>query len=63
MYRYLSRLNANPRLETGVRKDGADLDGHAWVVVDGEPVYEKPVELEPFVRVVSFGARGARETA
>ncbi len=61
MYRFLSRLNADPRLVTGVRRGEEGVVGHVWVTVAGEPVGESPAELEQYAPVAVFGAGGVRE--
>jgi hypothetical protein len=60
-YRFLSERGADPVLSIGVRKGDGGVLGHAWVTVDGEPVYEAPDELADYATVVSFGADGARD--
>ncbi len=59
LYRFLSRLNADPVLVAGMGKSG-DFVGHAWVEVDGCPLLESPQTLSPYVEVVRFGADGVR---
>lgn len=57
-YRYLSNTNADPRLVIGVRRDDRDVIGHAWVLVDGLPLYESSASLEPFLSMVEFAPDG-----
>ena len=57
-YRYLSNTNAEPQLVIGVRRDDRDVLAHAWVLVDGSPLYESSASLEPFVSVVEFAPDG-----
>src|SRR5215218_5594748 len=57
-YRYLSRANAEPWLVVGVRRDNQVLMGHAWVLVDGSPLYESSASLDPFLPVVEFAPDG-----
>ena len=52
-YRYLTRLNADPKLVVGVRRDG-DLRGHVWVTIDGEPVHDSREYVERFVPLTTF---------
>jgi hypothetical protein len=59
-YRFLSERGADPLLSIGVRKDEDGVFGHAWVTVDGEPVYDAPAELAEYATVVTFTAAGAR---
>jgi hypothetical protein len=58
VYRFLSRLNADPELVAGVRKDGSELVGHVWVTVDGKPLGEAAAELGEYAPMIVFGARG-----
>ena len=58
MYRYLSELNAEPTLMVALKRDAGSLRGHAWVVVDGNPVAEHPGIVEDYKPVVSFGSQG-----
>ncbi len=58
-YRYLSELDADPRLVVAFRRtDSRAIVGHAWVVVDGEPIGEGSLPLDEFLPAVSFGPRG-----
>jgi Transglutaminase-like superfamily len=61
VYRFLSRLNAEPELVAGMRKGPGDVLGHVWVAVDGEPFGESAQDLARYVPVIAFGA-GGRET-
>lgn len=60
-YRFLSRLNADPRLVAGVRTGEEGVLGHVWVTLDGEPVGESPIMLGEYAPFAVFGAGGARE--
>ena len=57
-YRFLSEADAKPQLLVGMRKEGNAVLGHAWLVVDGQPVGESWAALRGFVPVVAFGAGG-----
>lgn len=59
-YRFLAQRGADPLLFIGVRKGEDGVLGHAWVTVNGEPVYEAADELTDYATVVTFGAAGAR---
>jgi hypothetical protein len=59
-YRLLARLNARPELVTGIRRQGGAIAGHAWVMVDGDPIVEPPETLDDFSQVMTFGLDGAR---
>ena len=60
-FRFLSRLNADPELVAGTRMAGGEVQGHVWVVVDGQPFGEARAELAEYLPVIAFGA-GGRET-
>ena len=62
-YRYLAGASADPQLVVGVRREARDVVGHAWVLVDGRPLYESSVALESFVPVVAFASDGYATTA
>jgi Transglutaminase-like superfamily len=57
-YRYLSNTNADPRLVIGARRGDHEMLAHAWVLVDGSPLYESIASLEPFSAVVEFAPDG-----
>ena len=58
-YRFLSELDAAPRLMVAFRRsDNRAIAGHAWVVVDGKAIGERPDDLNEFLPAVSFGPRG-----
>ena len=57
-YRYLSNTHAEPQLVIGIRRDDRDVLAHAWVLVDGSPLYESSATLEPFLSVVEFSPDG-----
>lgn len=61
IYRFLSRLNAEPRLIAGVRRGDAGVIGHVWVTVGGEPVGESLAALEQYAPIAVFGAAGVRD--
>jgi Transglutaminase-like superfamily len=56
-YRYLSELNASPVLVMGLSHDAAS--GHAWVLVDDQPVGEHDPLLADLSRILAFGPGGA----
>jgi hypothetical protein len=62
-YRYLAGASADPQLVVGVRREARDVIGHAWVLVDGRPLFESSVALESFVPVVAFASDGYATTA
>ena len=61
-YRYLTRLNADPRLVVGMGKRD-EVIGHVWVLVDGKPVHDDEASLHDLVPVVDFGPDGQRVEA
>ena len=60
-YRFLSEANAEPQLFVGMRREGNTVLGHAWVIVDGQPVGESWAALRGFVPVIAFGVGGLPE--
>lgn len=58
-YRFLSEVNADPRLHVGVQQRSGTVHGHAWVSVDGRPVGESSASLSAFVPMLTFGPEGA----
>ena len=59
LYRFLSAAGFEPSLVAGFRKtEDGRLRGHAWVVVDGNPVGESAASLEDFERALAFGPDG-----
>lgn len=57
-YRYLSAANAGPLLVVGASRSGTGLEGHVWLLVDGEPVADSRDDISHFVPVTAFGAGG-----
>jgi Transglutaminase-like superfamily len=55
-YRYLSALNADPRLVVAVRTADPKGFGHVWVTVNGTPVLQE--DLSMFTPVLELGRRG-----
>ena len=62
VYRYLTGTDAGPQLVIGVRREDRAVIGHAWVLVQGSPLYESSAALESFVPVVAFGPDAAATT-
>jgi Transglutaminase-like superfamily len=60
LYRYLSAAGADPQLVVGIRNGEADVRGHAWITVRGEPVEEPPQSLDGLTQLVSFSGDGSR---
>jgi hypothetical protein len=62
-YRFLSAAGANPQLVIGIRGRGSSMIGHAWVVVDGEPLFEPAASLVEYATFFSFGRDGTLDTS
>lgn len=58
-YRFLSGAGADPRLVVGFRSEVGAVIGHAWVVVDDEPLFESEASLGNYESFLSFGRDGA----
>ena len=58
LYRYLSRLDADPHLVAAMQRREGDMRGHAWVTVDGVPVGAEDVST--FTPVLELGRGGSR---
>jgi Transglutaminase-like superfamily len=59
LYRYLSRVDADPRLVVGMAKPDEFL-GHVWVTVDGRQLLETSETLRGYEEVTTFGDKGRR---
>jgi Transglutaminase-like superfamily len=59
LFRYLSRLDADPRLVVGMARPDEFL-GHVWVTIDGRPLLETPETLAGYEEVTTFGDEGRR---
>jgi Transglutaminase-like superfamily len=57
-YRYLSEINAAPVLVVGLASE-RPARGHAWVLVDGQPVAESEHALAEMTPILAFGPGGA----
>lgn len=63
VYRFLGALDAEPLLVVGIgHGERGDIRGHAWVIVDGQPVGESLDSLSEFSSVVTFGPGGTALT-
>jgi hypothetical protein len=62
-YHAFSRRGASPTLNVGFRRADRGLDGHAWVVVDGECVDDTADNLAGFVVAFSFDRDGQLSSA
>ena len=61
-YRLLGAAGARPELRVGVRRPGGrTLDGHVWVVLDGQAVAETPAFVEQFTTILRVDAEGRLE--
>ena len=50
----LARSGHLADLRIGVRKDGGTLDAHAWLVLDGRPLFEDDEHLEDYTPFENF---------
>jgi hypothetical protein len=62
-YRFLSAAGAEPRLVIGIRGPGGSVVGHAWVVVDGEALFEPTAPTGEYASFFSFGRDGRIDTS
>jgi hypothetical protein len=53
-YRYLARAGVHPELHVGFEREQDRLRGHAWVVVDGAPVTDRPDAIASLMSSVAF---------
>jgi hypothetical protein len=58
LYRVLSRAGADPKLVVGFQRVNSRVLGHAWVTVDGRPVFEPEADLLRFMPALTFGVHG-----
>ena len=61
-YRYLARAEAQPELHVGFERGAGALRGHAWVVVNGAPVTDRPDAIASLTAVDGLHAAGAIAT-
>jgi hypothetical protein len=59
-YRFLSAAGAAPQLVLGVGRADDRVVGHAWVTVDGHPIFEAAEQLNEFAPIAVFGSNGIR---
>lgn len=57
-YRYLSAANADPVLVVGASRGGTGIEGHVWLLVDGEPIADSSDEIRRYVPLTAFGSGG-----
>ena len=57
-YRFLAQIDADPHLVIAVTTSQSGLLGHAWVTLDDVPIHDSAVDIDHFVPVGEFGARG-----
>jgi hypothetical protein len=58
-YRYLGLAGAHPTLVVGVGKSETGVIGHAWVLVDGQPVTESLATLVLYTPMFAFAPDGS----
>lgn len=61
-YRFLSANGSSPELIIGVGRNSGRVIAHAWVVLNGQPLWDTPATLSEFVPVVAFGPQGMTAT-
>lgn len=54
LYRMLSRRGLSPTVVFGVTGEGKSFDGHAWVLLDGEPLAENDDPRQKYVETYRF---------
>ena len=59
-YRYLAMEGMDPKLVLGASKSDEQIRGHAWVMLNGEPLMDGNEKLEQFTPLTEFGADGSR---
>jgi len=57
-YRFLAEAGGEPQLVWGVRRNKDKLEGHAWVVLDGDPLADPAEEVDSFTPITTFGRGG-----
>ena len=62
VYRLLCSVGADVRLVVGLRPGDRGVDGHVWVVLDGQPFAEAG-DVASYASVLAFDARGNREVS
>jgi hypothetical protein len=58
LYRELARAGANPELVIGMSTGNDGIRGHAWIVLDDEPLIDTRSTVDAFVPVCVFASRG-----
>lgn len=48
LYHWCALQGVEARVVVGVRKDGSDLKGHGWLLLDGQPYHEAIEVLEQY---------------
>ncbi|MEQ8272263.1 MAG: lasso peptide biosynthesis B2 protein [Deltaproteobacteria bacterium] len=56
--RFARQLGFDARVQFGIRRTSDGLMGHAWVVIDGAPVFEAPGKVEQFEETFQFPTGG-----
>jgi hypothetical protein len=58
LYHFFGAGGADPRLVVGMTRGATRFRGHAWVIVDGQPVGETEADMRAYTPLVTFGAGG-----
>lgn len=61
LYHVLTRMGYPVEIHFGIHKDGEDLRGHSWVMLQGRPVAER-ARTEIFTTVYSYPLASSRST-
>jgi transglutaminase superfamily protein len=57
-YRFIAMAGMEPSLVVGARKSDEQIQGHAWVTVEGQPLMDGHEAPEQFTSLTEFGAGG-----
>lgn len=49
LYRWCCRQGLEARAVIGVCREGREIKGHSWLLIEGKPFHEEQAELEKFV--------------
>ncbi|HEX6211614.1 MAG TPA: lasso peptide biosynthesis B2 protein [Methylomirabilota bacterium] len=59
VYRLLCRTEGAAQVVVGVRREGHQgIDGHVWLLLDGEPLWDSPEFLAAYEAVLAFDGAG-----
>lgn len=52
LHRWCCKQNIASTVVVGFLKNGRELKGHSWLLVNGEPFGERPADLERYIQVL-----------